>query len=154
MLLDAFLALAHYVSIFLTGFFLLLEWIRCREPVTPNRVRLLAKMDGAYGAAAVAALATGFLRVFYGAKGSAFYFSNPVFHAKLGVYIVVALLSIPVTVAFFRWRKALAREHGDMVVPAREIRRVRAYLLAEIILLALLPVLAVLMARGINVFGV
>jgi len=74
MLSDALLAYLHYAAIFLTGFFLLLEWIRCREPVTPNRVRLLVKMDGAYGASAVAALATGFLRGFSGAKGSSFYF--------------------------------------------------------------------------------
>jgi putative membrane protein len=150
MLRDALLAFAHYLSIFATAFFLLLEWVRCREPVTLNRARLLAKMDGFYGAAALAALATGFARVFYGAKGSSFYFANPVFNVKLGVYIVVALLSIPVTVAFFRWRKALSREHGEVTVPARAIRRVRALLLAEILLLALLPLLAVLMARGIG----
>jgi len=150
MLLDALLALAHYVSIFATVFFLLLEWIRCREPVSINRARLLVKMDGLYGLFALLAFATGFARVFYGAKGSAFYFANPVFHAKLGVYIVVALLSIPVTIAFFRWRKNLSRAQGESTVPAREIRRVRALLFAEIILLALIPMLAVLMARGVG----
>lgn len=150
MLLDAILAWAHYLSIFATAFFLLLEWIRCREPVSLNRARLLVKMDGLYGLFAMLTLATGFGRVFYGAKGSSFYFGNPVFHTKLGVYIVVALLSIPVTIAFFRWRKNLSRTQGDVTVPTRDIRRVRAFLLAEIVLLALIPLLAVLMARGIR----
>jgi uncharacterized membrane protein len=40
MRIDALLAYAHFLAIFLTGFFLLLEWIRCRVPVTPNRARV------------------------------------------------------------------------------------------------------------------
>lgn len=148
MILDAFLAWAHYVSIFTTAFLLLLEWIRCREPLALNRARLLVMMDGGYGMAAMAALGTGLLRVFYGAKGSAFYLENPVFYAKVGVYGVVALLSIPVSIAFFRWRKTLSNAPGDVTVPARAVRRVRVLLTIEIVLLALLPVLAVLMARG------
>src|SRR5690606_4454342 len=88
MLFDALLAYAHFVSIFLTGLFLVLEWIRCREPVEAPRARLLARMDVAYFVAALAALATGLLRAVYGDKGAAFYFSNPVFHAKLGAYVL------------------------------------------------------------------
>lgn len=148
MLFDALLAYAHFVSIFLTGLFLVLEWIRCREPVALPRARLLQRMDGAYAAAALAVLATGLLRAFYGSKGAAFYFGNPVFHAKLGVYLLVAALSVPVTLAFRRWARAL--RHDETSVPAREIRRVRGYLLAELVLLALLPALAVMMARGIG----
>jgi len=148
MLLDAFLAWAHYLSIFATGFFLLLEWVRCREPVALNRAMLLVKMDGAYGLSALSAAGTGLLRAFYGAKGSAFYLDNPLFYVKIGVYLAVALISIPVTIAFFRWKKNLTRTQGDGFIPVKEIRRVRAFLLAEIVLLALLPAIAVLMARG------
>ncbi len=148
MLLDAFLAWLHYAAIFATAFFLLLEWIRCREPVARNRARLLAKMDGAFGMAALLALGSGFLRMFYGSKGVAFYWSNPVFHAKLALYVLVALLSIPVTIAIFRWKKVLEREHGEVTIPVREIRRVRVFLALELAVLACLPVLAVLMARG------
>lgn len=150
MILDAALAWLHYVSIFATAFFLLLEWIRCREPVTRNRARLLAKMDGGFGISALLALVSGLLRLFYGTKGISFYLENPMFHAKVGVYLVVGLLSIPVTVALLRWRKAVEGEHGEVLIPARDVRRVRAFLTAEIALLALLPVLAVLMARGIG----
>ncbi len=147
MLLDALLAYAHYVAIFGVGFFLLLEWIRCREPVVQNRARLLFRVDLGYFASAMAALATGFLRAFFGAKGAEFYFSNLAFLAKLGVFILIALLSIPVTLAYMRWNRTL--RSGDGVVEAREIRRVRLFLHAEIALLALLPALAVLMARGL-----
>jgi putative membrane protein len=148
--LDALLAYLHILAIFLTGFFLLLEWIRCREPIALNRARLLVKMDGAYALSALSALATGLLRVFYGVKGSAFYLENPVFYAKVGVFLFVAALSIPVTLAYFRWRKDMDKAHGEVTVPSREVRRVRALLLAEIVLLALLPALAVMMARGMG----
>jgi putative membrane protein len=146
MLLDALLAYAHFAAIFATGFFLLLEWVRCREPVEPRRARVLLRVDIGYFVSALAALATGLLRAFLGAKGPAFYFSNPVFHAKLGVYVLVAILSIPVTLAYLRWNRIL--RSGDGVVPAREVRRVRAFLWIEVVLLAILPALAVLMARG------
>jgi putative membrane protein len=150
MILDAVLAYLHILAIFLTGFFLLLEWVRCREPFALNRARLLVKVDAGYAVAALSALATGLLRVFYGVKGSAFYLDNPVFYAKVGVFLLVAALSIPVTRAFFRWKKDLEKNHGEVTVPAREVRRVRVFLLLEIMLLALIPALAVLMARGIG----
>jgi putative membrane protein len=148
MFLDALLAYAHFAAIFATGFFLFLEWIRCREPVEPRRARVLLRVDIAYFVSALAALATGLLRAFFGVKEPAFYFSNPVFHAKLGVFVLVAALSVPVTLAYRRWDKTL--RSGDGVVPAGEVRRVRAFLWIEVALLAVLPALAVLMARGVG----
>src|SRR5690606_20467970 len=97
---------------------------------------------------ALAALATGLLRAFFGAKGSAYYFSNPVFHAKLGVFVLIAVLSIPVTLAYMRWNRTL--RSGDGFVPSGNVRRARLFLWIELILLAALPALAVLMARGIG----
>lgn len=148
MLLDATLAYAHFAAIFLTGFFLLLEWVRCREPVDPRRAHVLLRVDVGYFVSAMVALATGLSRVFWGAKGPAFYLANPVFHAKVGVFLLIAALSIPVTLAYLRWNRVL--RSGDGVVPSGEVRRVRALLWAEIFLLAVLPALAVLMARGVG----
>lgn len=146
-MLDALLAYLHFVSIFATGFFLLLKWVRCREPVAGNRARVLFRVDLAYFVSAMAALATGFSRAFFGAKGAEFYFSNAAFLVKLGLFVAIAILSVPVTLAYMRWNKVL--RSGDGVVEAREIRRARRFLLAEIVLLALLPAFAALMARGL-----
>lgn len=148
MLLDALLAYAHFVAIFALGFFLLLEWIRCREPVAQSRARVLFRVDLAYFISAMAVLVTGLLRAFFGAKGAAFYFTNAAFHAKLGVFVLIATLSIPVTLTYMRWNKLLRT--GDGVVPAAEVRRVRVYLWIELALLATLPALAVIMARGLG----
>jgi uncharacterized membrane protein len=59
-----------------------------------------------------------------------------------------AALPIPVTNAYARWNKTV--RWGDGVVPAVEVRRARAFLWAEIVLLAALSALAVLMARGLG----
>ena len=149
MRLDALLAYLHYIAIFSTAFFLLLEWTRCRIPVDDRRALVLARNDMAYGMSAMLALGTGLLRLFYGVNGTAFYLSNPAFHAKMTLYILVALLSIGPTVAYRRWSKGFAANPG-YAVSARELGRVRLMLGAQILLLLLIPAMAVMMARGLR----
>lgn len=149
MLADALLALFHFLSIFTTLSLLVAELVLCRGPMTAALARRLFRVDLGYFLAAMAALLSGFLRVFYGAKGSAFYFSNPVFHAKLGVYIAIAVTSVPVTLAIARWNKVLRAGGGDGIAPA-DVARARRWMHVEAALFVLLPVLAVLMARGIG----
>lgn len=147
--LDAVLAYLHYLAIFSTAFFLLLEWTRCRVPIDDRRARVLFRNDFAYFASAMAALATGLLRLFYGVKGPAFYLSNPAFHAKLTLYVLVAVLSMVPTFAFRRWNKGFAANPG-YAVSEREVRRVRLFLGLQIAVLLLIPAAAVLMARGLR----
>ena len=149
MRLDAFLAYLHYLAIFSTAFFLLLEWTRCRIPVDDRRARVLSRNDMAYGLSAMTALGTGLLRLFYGVNGVGFYLSNPAFHAKMTLYVAVALLSIGPTVAYRRWAKGFAANPG-YAVSEREVRRVRFLLGAQIVLLLLIPAMAVMMARGLR----
>ena len=99
--------------------------------------------------AAIAVLATGMLRLFLGAKGAAFYAGNPVFFAKIALFFVIGGLSVPPTIKLLRWQKRLAADTA-FVVPADEQQGLRRYLMVEIHLAALLPLLAVLMSRGIG----
>jgi putative membrane protein len=149
MLLDALLAYLHFVAVFFTGLFLALEWIRCRAGMDSHRVLVLFRNDLGYFLAAMVALASGLGRVFYGVKGPAYYFANPVFLAKIALFLLVALLSIPVTLAYRRWKKGF-HEQAGYAVPEKEVFRARGFLLAQLLALAVLPVLAVLMARGIG----
>ena len=80
---------------------------------------------------------------FTGAKPSDFYTNNPVFHAKLSLFVVVGLLSIYPTVFFMRNRK---NEAETLAVPVGVIRVLRM----ELVLLVFIPVLAFLMARGVG----
>jgi putative membrane protein len=145
-MLEPLIAYLHYLSIILTAGFLVAELIACRPGLTSEQARRLASIDVVFFVSALAALATGLLRLFFYAKGVGFYTGNPAFWAKMALYIVIAVLSIKPTRTFMRWKTATAG-----AVPTRdEIAGVRRFIHVELGLLALMPLMAVLMARGIG----
>jgi len=147
--LDAILAYLHFLSIFALAYALLAEWLELRRGADALDVTRLARLDLVYMFAAIAVLATGAARWWYGVKTAAFYTPNPVFHAKLGLFVLVGLLSIWPTMLFIRWRKARIAA-PVWPVPPDECRRARMLVIAELHLLAIIPLLAVLMARGVG----
>jgi putative membrane protein len=102
-----------------------------------------------FGFAALAVLITGLLRVFYGAKGYAFYVHNPVFHVKVGLFILVGLMSIVPTINILRWKKQGKTLPNFVPTPA-EIAKTRRWVMIESHLIIFIPLAAVLMARGIG----
>jgi putative membrane protein len=149
MLLDATLAFLHFTAILLVAGFLVAEAMLLRGDLGSRDVTALVRSDIGYAVSAVLVLATGLARVFYGAKGAAFYADNPLFWAKLGLFLAIGLISIRPTLAFLRWRRA-AHGAAGLSVPAAETKSARRTVLVELHLLALLPLAAVLMARGIG----
>jgi putative membrane protein len=94
-------------------------------------------------------LVVGLLRVFYFEKGAAYYFQNYAFLAKLGLFLLVALLSIYPTVVFIRWGRYLKRGQLPML-DAKRARTLRALIHWELAAVVLLLLCAALMARGIG----
>jgi putative membrane protein len=148
MVLDATLAYLHFAAILAVAGFLVAEAMLLRGDLGPGDVAALSRADIWYFNLAGLALATGVARVFFG-RGAAFYAGNPVFWTKVALFLAVGLVSIKPTLAFIRWRRA-ARGAAAYTVPAAEIRSARRFVLAELHLLALIPLAAVLMARGIG----
>jgi putative membrane protein len=146
---DILLAIAHHLLVFSLAAVLAAELILAGRPPTRGLVPLLAKLDTAYGLLAMSVLAAGALRVMYGAKGAQFFLSNPVFWAKIGVFALIGILSIGPTRQIFAWRRA-ARGNAQFVPLAEELARMRRIVLLEAALFPLLPILAVLMARGVG----
>jgi putative membrane protein len=144
MLRDALFALVHHLAIFALIATLVAELILCKGALDANGVRRLVMLDRAYFIAAILAITTGLLRLFLGTKGWPFYVANPFFWAKMATFLVIALLSVPPTIAFLRWRKTGVTPYPD------ETNRVRRYISWQTMLLPLLPLFAVLMARGIG----
>ncbi|PLC44296.1 DUF2214 domain-containing protein [Ralstonia pickettii] len=149
MWLDALLAYLHYISIFTLIVFLTAEAVVLRPGMTPEIRKRLGRYDAVYGVAAVAVLITGALRVLYGAKGYAFYVHNPVFHIKVGLFILVGLLSIVPTINILRWNKQ-GKTLLDFVPTPSEIAKTRRWVMIESHLIIFIPLAAVLMARGIG----
>ena len=149
MWLDAALAYLHYTAVFVLFAFLTVEVMLARGELDARAVGVLARVDLWYVGAAIVALVTGFARAIWGAKGWAFYAGDWVFHVKVTMFLVVAALSVPATVAIHRSRRRATADPGFVVAEA-ERRRLRRYLMWEVHVAALIPIFAVVMARGLS----
>ncbi|WP_423198078.1 MULTISPECIES: DUF2214 family protein [unclassified Cupriavidus] len=149
MLTDALLAFFHFIAIFVLVMLMAAEAVVLRPDLTPAALRRLSIYDLSYFLAAIAVLVSGLLRLFYGAKGVDFYVHNPWFHAKMTVFVLIALCSLPPTLAIARWRKQ-ARTLPEFVPTPAEIKRARRWVMIQAHVLILLPLCAVMMARGIG----
>jgi putative membrane protein len=103
-------------------------------------------VDRIYGIAAGAVLLTGIARTWWGIKGTAWYWHQPLLHLKLGLFVAVGLLSIKPTIMFIRWRKAL-RAGGALPAEA-EVKTARKWVMVQAHIIAVIPLAAVFLARG------
>jgi len=134
----------HFLAFILLCGSLLAENVLIRKSLTRKELGTLAKVDALFGLSAVSVLVAGLLLWFVYGKGAAFYAKNPVFHAKLTLFAIVGLLSIKPTVFFLKQRKGAS--HESVAVPNAITRMVRM----EMALALLIPLFAVLMAKGIG----
>ena len=111
-------------------------------------VERLAKVDMIYGISSIAVLLTGVARTYWGMKGAGWYWMQPLLHAKITLFIVVAVMSIVPTLRFMRWRRNL-RATGALPTEL-EIKKTRRLIMIEAHLVALIPLLAVFLARGVG----
>ena len=149
MIWSAVFAFIHFAAVFGIFATVYLE-LRTMSPApTLAEARRLQQCDRWYGIFAVAVLVVGFLRAVYFEKGWAFYQASPFFHAKIGLFILVGLLSIYPTVRFIKWG-AQTRQGNAPVVSETEYRRIMGFLRAQMVLLLGVALCASLMARGIG----
>lgn len=137
----------HYLGLAAFTAALAVELTLFRRRVDGRTARRLAMADLVYGLAAALVIATGLLKLFAGDKPAAYYGHNAFFHVKLTVFLLIFLASVYPTVQFVRNRRAA---DADVVeYPAL----VGTLLKVELAAAALLPLLAVLMARGFGAGG-
>ena len=149
MWLDAALSYLHFNAIFLVFAFLTVEVVLMRGTLDAAAVRLLGRVDIWYFSSAIAALATGFLRLAFGAKGADFYLNAWPVYVKLALFVAVAVVSIRPTLTFITWRRSFERDESWAVDPA-ERAAMRRLVMIEVHLAALIPLVAVIMARGLG----
>lgn len=139
---DFSLAVVHHLVVFALLAIVVAELALVRRGMDAATLATVARIDLAYGALAAIALAAGLVRAVYAAKGWYFYSNNGFFWAKIAIFVVIGLLSVPPTLKFIQWRK---RQH---LPQDAQVDAVRNYLWAELVLFALLPLCAAAMARG------
>jgi len=145
-MLDLSLAIAHHLLVFALAGILFAELMLVRKGMDLETVGRVGRIDLAYGAIAGLIIVVGFARAFMAAKGWAYYSHNGFFWAKIAVFLVVGLLSVPPTIAFIKWRRA------GVTPTDQQVTGVRRFIHYEAALFALLPALAAAMARGYGQF--
>jgi putative membrane protein len=125
-------------------------WLRARAlrgSLDRHGIRRVLIADTWWGVAAVLWLSTGLWRWLGGIeKVRSYYLTQPMFHAKLGLFFVILLLELWPMVTFIRWRAGLARGVEPDVAKASSLARVSEI---EAALVVAIVFAATAMARGL-----
>lgn len=142
---EIFLRSIHFLSILTLAGTLTAELALLKPSLTRKEVGRIATIDGVYGLAAIVLVAAG-LTLWLGGytKPEPYYSQNWIFLTKIGLVATIGVLSIYPTIFFLRNRKGSPDE--IIVIP----QNIRWSVRAEVILLAIIPFLAGLMARGVG----
>ncbi len=149
MWLDAILAYLHFTAVFLLFSFMVVETMMMRGTLDAASVRVLGRVDIWFFGSAIAALVTGFLRLVWGAKGPDFYLASWPIYVKVALFLAVGIISVWPTLRFIQWRRMFERDPA-WKVPDGERRLVRRLIMVEVHLAALIPLVAVVMSRGLG----
>lgn len=147
--MDIFIPYLHYIGIMTLMGSLIAEHLLLKPGLSSAQIKTLAGIDTVYGLSAIVVLITGLLRWFVYGKGSEYYLSNPLFHTKLTLFVALAILSIFPTIKFLKWRKQV-RKGMEPEIEKGPVKRLLLYIRIELLLIAIIPLLAVMIARGIG----
>ncbi len=148
MLMDFLLASGHHIALLLMVAMLGGEAVLLRQSASETVLRALGRLDLLYGISAGVLLLIGGMRLSMGAKGIEFYSGNGVFWLKMGLFLLIGLVSIVPTIRFIRWRKAFGQ---NAVLPDNAIwESTRKLVMLQLHLLPLVAIAAAAMARGIG----
>jgi putative membrane protein len=137
----------HLLGIMVLMGSLISEHIMLKPRMTNEQIKALAIIDLVYGLSAVLILITGLLRWFVYGKGDAFYNHNSLFHLKLTLFAIAAILSVFPTIRFLKWRKQV-KAGIDPTIEVKQVKGLLMFIRLEILIVAMIPLLAVLIARG------
>ncbi len=144
---SAATAYVHYLSFMLAFGALAVESQTLKKDISLEDAWRLVIADTIYGLSATTVLITGILRVLYFGKGQDYYLSSPIFYTKVGIFVIVGLLSLYPTFSFISWIKTLR----DRQPPSLELSQVQILswmIRGELMGLVLIPLFATLLARG------
>jgi len=147
MIWRALFAYLHLLSAGLTAAMLIGQYWLLKRPVDRVQVRLLGTMGLGQLLAGIAVIATGMALASSFGMGTGYYLGHPLFLLKMGIFAVLAIVSVLPLVQYVHWTRE-ARRRPAFLPLVREVERVRAALSLMIGLMALLPLPAVLVARG------
>jgi putative membrane protein len=123
-----------------------------REAPSNAALRRAFRSDSTWGIAALLWIITGVCRVLDGIeKPTSFYLTNPVFHAKIGLFLVILLLELWPMVTLIRWRRTFsAGESAERLMTSGAGRRIATISHIEALVVVVMVFVAVALARGLG----
>lgn len=144
-MVDAIAAYAHYIAILAVAALLGSELVLYRAVLPAPYARTLQRIDAWFGISAILLIVTGVGRVYASHLGWFFFTHNPMFWLKMGLFATLGVLSIWPTRHYLSWNTT-----AEVAIEPATARKIRRFLIAEILVLACIPLCAALMARGIG----
>ncbi len=142
---DLLIRYFHFLGIFVVFAAVLGQHLLLKGTVSRAMIAKAQRFDIAYAVSVVIVLGTGLLQWFSGSKPAVFYSSNPVFHTKLTLFLVIGLVSIYPSVFMGKQKKGAPAEL--VAIPKGIVHSIRL----ELLLLVVMPLLAVIMANGLGI---
>ena len=133
----------HLLAILALAIALLIENIAIKPSISAEDARNLAKVDTVYTFSIVLAFLFGLTLWLWIGKPSGFYSTNALHWSKIGIFSVLAILSL-IPKRFFKKSRNTSEE--EITVPKIVILVLRA----QLSLLATIPLFAFLVTRGIS----
>jgi len=123
-----------------------------REAPSNAALRRAFRSDSTWGFAALLWIVTGVWRLMEGIeKPRAYYLTNAVFHAKMGLFLAVLLLELWPMMTLIRWRRTFsAGESAERLMTRGAGRRIATISHVEALLVVLMVFVAVALARGLG----
>ena len=145
----AFNTYIHLLFIVVIFCCLVAELIFINNEISYVTIKKLTKIDGLYGLSAVVVVATGLLNWLKFGKGYEYYTNNTLFIVKFCLFILVGLLSLYPTILFLKTKKSFKdTQRGKMQLS--HYHRIRQVIILELVIMGCIPLLAELMANGID----
>ncbi|MEM9858705.1 MAG: DUF2214 family protein [Bacteroidota bacterium] len=134
----------HFIGIIIVFGMVLAELVLIQDKLKRSVIKRIFILDGIYGIFSLIVVGAGLYLWLGIGKPAEFYTANPLMHAKVGLFIIVGILSIWPTVFYFKNRKG---EDDQMITVPAYIKRI---IQVELGLLVLIPLLATFMAQGVG----
>lgn len=140
----------HYIGIMSLMGTLITEHVVLKPGITKTEIKSLAQVDVIYAVSVAIVLITGLLRWFVvDPKGADFFTKNPIFHIKLTLFVIIVVLSVFPTIKFLKWKKQ-SNLDGNFQPNNNAVKKQLMFIRIELLLIAIIPLLAVLVAGGIR----
>ncbi|TRX59402.1 DUF2214 family protein [Fulvivirga sp. M361] len=137
----------HFIGVFTIVSCIVAQHLLIAPEVSRAKMKRLLVLDRIYGVSSIVVVMAGLSLWFWLGKPAEYYSKNWILYLKVGLFIIVGVLSIIPTRFFSKHHKG---EPDDTVVIPGIIKKV---IRIELLLMFLIPLLATLMASGKGYFG-